>query len=90
MIPARSNEPPFNFPGAQLEILAQEEHERWMRFKLDSGWGYAPKRNDPKKLHPCLVRWEELPEAVREKDRNLVRGIPAILARAGFTVLKVN
>jgi len=28
MIPARSNEPPFNFPGKPLELLAEAEHER--------------------------------------------------------------
>jgi hypothetical protein len=90
MIPARSNEPAFNFPGEHLEILAQEEHRRWMEFKLRSGWTYAAERDDTQKRHPCLVGWEQLPEVEREKDRAMVRGIPAILARAGFTVLKVN
>ena len=41
MIPARSNEPPFNFP-ATLEQLAEAEHERWMQSKLDDGWKVGP------------------------------------------------
>ncbi len=40
MIPARSNEPPFNFPGKPLEQLAEAEHKRWMQSKLDEGWKY--------------------------------------------------
>jgi len=31
-----------------------------------------------------------LPEAEKEKDRVLVRGIPKILANAGYTVVKVS
>ena len=37
MMPARSNEPPFDFSGPDLELLAEMEHERWMKAKLDAG-----------------------------------------------------
>ncbi len=88
MIPARSNEQPFNFPGEPLEILAEAEHERWMRSSLENGWVFAPETNRAKKLHNGLVAWEELPEDEKEKDRDLVRGIPLILARAGYAILR--
>ena len=88
MIPARSNEPAFEFPGDHLEVLAEAEHARWMQSKLDDDWKYAPKTDKPKKLHECLVPWEQLPEAEKEKDRDLVRGIPLILGRAGYAILK--
>jgi hypothetical protein len=88
MVPARSNELPFNFPGGPLEILAEAEHERWMRSKLEDGWAYAPEGDRLKKLHACLVPWNELPEVEKEKDRHLVRGIPLILARAGFAIVR--
>lgn len=90
MIPARSNEQPFNFPGESLEILAEIEHERWMRSSLETGWVFAPEADRTKKLHNCLVPWEELPENEKEKDRGLVRGIPMILARAGYAIVKSN
>jgi hypothetical protein len=32
----------------------------------------------------------ELPDHEKEKDRVLIRGIPKILARAGYTVIKVR
>jgi hypothetical protein len=90
MIPARSNEPPFNFPGDELEQLSEAEHERWMRSKLDDGWSYAPKTDYAKKVNQCLLPWEKMPEEEKEKDRELVRGIPEILEEAGYTVVKLN
>jgi len=90
MIPARSNEPPFNFPGDDLERLAETEHVRWVEARIATGWKYAGETNKEKKRHNCLVPWKELPEDEKEKDRDLVRGIPAILARAGYAIVKVN
>ena len=90
MIPARSNEPPFNFPGDDLESLAEAEHSRWMQSKLDDGWVYGPEIDRAKKLNKCLVPWKDLPEEEKDKDRDLVRGIPVILARAGYAIVKAN
>jgi hypothetical protein len=88
MIPARSNEPAFDFPGDDLERLAELEHERWMGEKLDSDWTYAERTDKDKKLHAALVAWEKLPDTEREKDRELVRQIPMILFEAGYTIIK--
>ncbi|MCX6053898.1 MAG: RyR domain-containing protein [Chloroflexi bacterium] len=90
MAPARSNRVPFNFPGEPLEKLAEIEHERWMQSKLDAGWQYASRTDNAKKVNQCLVPWNELPEEEKAKDRDLVRGIPQILARAGFAVEKTR
>jgi hypothetical protein len=88
MVPARSNEPPFDFPGEALEVLAEAEHERWIQSRLDDGWLYAPETDKARKRHNCLVPWAQLSEEERDKDRDLVRGIPRILARAGYAVVK--
>jgi len=90
MIPARSNKPTFNFPGEPLEKLAEAEHIRWMQSKLDAGWSYASFTDNAKKMNKCLVLWKDLPEEEKEKDRDLIRGIPEILARAGFAVEKLG
>jgi hypothetical protein len=90
MVPARSDEPPFSFPGSHLELLAQREHERWLQAKLEAGWRYAPQTDKSQKLHACLVPWAELPESERQKDRVLVQAIPRILAKAGYTVLPLR
>ncbi len=88
MIPARSNEPPFNFPGEDLERLSVMEHERWMKSKLAEGWTLAAETDKDQKLHKALLPWGELPENEKEKDRQLVRGIPQILARAGYAIVQ--
>ncbi|HKZ54609.1 MAG TPA: RyR domain-containing protein [Anaerolineales bacterium] len=88
MLPARSNEPPLDFPGADLERLAAWEHERWMAAKHAGGWRHAPKTDKERKVHKALVPWEELPKAEKDKDRDLVRGMPRILARAGYGILR--
>jgi hypothetical protein len=90
MRPARSNEPPFEFPGKDLEFLAEMEHERWMRDKLTAGWQYSPKINKEKKLHKDLKEWSSLSDVDKEKDRQLVRGIPKILAKAGYAIEKLR
>jgi hypothetical protein len=90
MIPARSNEPPFEFPGPHLEHLAEMEHERWVEAKRAAGWQVAPQTDKSARLHAAMVPWSELPEQEQEKDRILVRAIPRILARAGYTVVKLR
>jgi hypothetical protein len=36
------------------------------------------------------VPWEKPPEDEKEKDRDKVRGIPEVLAKAGYAVVKTN
>ena len=90
MIPARSDEPAFKFPGAHLEHLSEQEHERWMGLKIQSGWKHAPETDKEKHLHAALVPWEDLSEADKEKDRVMVRKIPDILAHAGYTIVRLR
>jgi hypothetical protein len=90
MRPARSNEPPFEFPGADLEFLAEREHERWMHDKKAAGWQYASLTEKLHKLHQALQSWDKLSDDEKEKDRRMVRGIPVILAKAGYAIEKVG
>jgi hypothetical protein len=111
MIPARSKEMPVGFPPSVVEQLAEMEHERWVKTKVEAGWRWAPETKKAKKLHEDLLPWrrlsdeertrlytpaeaaalgeEELPDEEKEKDRVLVRGIPQILAKAGYTIVEV-
>ena len=112
MAPARSDEPPLEFPGDELERLAEMEHNRWTKAKLADGWRYAPVTDKARRLHSCLTPWrqapraelervfspaeleamgtEELPPAEKKKDYDLVRGIPRILAKAGYAVVRLR
>ncbi|HEY97797.1 MAG TPA: ATPase [Dehalococcoidia bacterium] len=90
LLPARSNETPGEFSEEEVEKLAEMEHERWMRHKLETGWKYARRTNKAKKLHKDLVPWHELSSIEQEKDRVLVRGIPRIVNKAGYAMVKLN
>jgi hypothetical protein len=90
LITARGNEAPARFSGPDVEGLARMEHERWMLAKLEAGWSYGPETDKDKKVHAALLPWDQLAEEQREKDRLLVRAIPWIVARAGYTVVKLQ
>jgi len=62
-----------------LQLLAQLEHRRWMADKHLAGYSYGPKRDEDQMLHPDLIPWEQLTEADKEKDRDNIRRIPALL-----------
>ena len=79
---------PRAFTDAELEALSIREHERWARQRRRAGWRYAPARDNARKLHPCLVSWNRLPESEREKDRDVVRRIPGLLADVGLRIVR--
>jgi hypothetical protein len=81
--------PMFEFSDEEVEALARAEHDRWMADLERDGWRPTTGPKDPEqRLHPLLVPWEELPEAERDKDREPVREIPEMLARAGLRVYR--
>ncbi|MFC1892855.1 RyR domain-containing protein [Chloroflexota bacterium] len=90
MIPARGKETASELNDEEVALLARMEHERWMQEKLDVGWKYAKETDKHKRLHKSLVPWEKLPPEEQEKDYILVRGIPQILAKAGYTMVKLS
>jgi hypothetical protein len=60
------------------------EHLRWCWEKRLNGFIYGPVRDDAKKIHNCLVPYDQLTEFEKEKDRVLVRLIPPLLKDVGF------
>jgi hypothetical protein len=79
----------FQFSPEEVERLARLEHERWMSARLKAGWRYDATRNDRIKTHPCLVSYDQLPREEQEKNRNVARQIPVLLARVGFRVYRL-
>jgi hypothetical protein len=77
-----------SFSADEIEFLAQLEHNRWSKEREAAGWVRAPKKDIQAKKTPYLVPWDELPDAVRDNDREMVRGLPAFLARAGFVIVQ--
>ena len=82
------DEPPtrFEFTPGEVELLSQHEHRRWMQERAEQGWTFGAVRDDATKQHPSMVEWGFLDEPNRDKDRDAVLGIPAILADAGYFI----
>jgi voltage-gated potassium channel Kch len=86
--PESPTAPEFRFTDREVEELAEQEHERWMRERIAQGWTHG-ERDNRRKLHPDLVDWTALPESERQKDRDAVLAIPGILRDAGYQILRL-
>jgi hypothetical protein len=67
---------------AQLEALAELEHDRWMAQRRMDGWRWtgATQKDQAVRRHPSLAPYAELTDAVKEFDRVVVRETAAICA----------
>jgi len=71
---------------SQIELLAVDEHKRWMRQKVEAGWSLGTPRDDARKIHPMIVPWAQLTPEQQELDRQPIRNIPDFLEMLGFGV----
>lgn len=72
----------------EVEVLSQWEHCRWNWQKIIQGWVYGAKKHEANKTHPCILPWNELPENIKEYDRENVRLIPEIIQTAGYQAIR--
>jgi len=78
----------FAFAPAEVERLAIIEHRRWAVERWLDGWRYGPQRDNAQKLHPQLIPYADLTDAMQDLDRFAVRLVPALLARSGLAVVR--
>lgn len=50
------------------EMSPRESHESWLKQKMEEGWVYGATKNPTTKEHPCVVPYDQLPDAQRRKD----------------------
>ncbi len=66
------------------ELLARNVHDVWARARFAEGWTYGAARDDARKLHPCLVSYDALPDSEREFDRRTVDGTLKAMLALGY------
>jgi hypothetical protein len=71
-----------------MEILAENTHDIWSENRIAEGWKYGKKRDDDRKLHPCLVPYSELPESEKQYDRNTALETLKLIISLGFKIEK--
>lgn len=86
--PGTNQIPLPEFTQEEIERMAEMEHGRWNVERLDTGWRLGDKKDEARKLSPYLVPWKDVPEAIKDYDRQAVRTWPGILAQAGLQVTR--
>jgi len=72
----------------EIKKLSELEHRRWNAERSLAGWVYNEQRNDRARKTPYLTDWENLPEDVKDYDRNTVKNIPNILSIVGMKAVR--
>lgn len=73
-----------------VEKIAKNVHEVWALARLQEGWVYGEKRDDEKKITPCLIPYEELPEIEKEYDRRTAMATIKLAIKLGFKIEKAT
>lgn len=80
----------IEFTEDEIEYLARMAHERWLEKSISEGWTYGEVRDDKRKIHNCIMEWENLPEILQRVDRNTIKSIPQMFDIAGFEVYRLD
>jgi ppGpp synthetase/RelA/SpoT-type nucleotidyltranferase len=86
IVPADAPGEPAALTPADVELMAEIEHGRWNVERLRAGWRWAEQRDPSRQQSPYLVAWPDVPDEVREYDREAVRAIPDLLAEVGLSI----
>ena len=70
------------------EMIAANVHDNWAKARILQGWTWGPERNDTLLQHPCLVRYEDLPESEKEYDRRSAEETLKLILKLGFDIKK--
>ena len=70
------------------ERIAANVHDVWAAARIAGGWQYGPARDDTRKLHPCLVPYDELTESEKEYDRKTAVETLKLIVKLGFKIVK--
>ena len=79
----------FALSPLEVERLAIVEHDRWAADRHLDGWSFGPVRDNARKLHPQLIPYAALTEAMKDLDRFAVRGLPTLAARLGLGIQRL-
>jgi hypothetical protein len=79
----------FQFTSEEIAVLARMEHERWLKERRGEGWSYAPGTKDlERKKSPYLLEWDELPDEIKQYNRDTIKSLPVFLAGVGFQIFR--
>lgn len=71
-----------------VETLSRIEHNRWATQMILNGWKYGTVRDEKKKNHPDLIPYADLPEEVKQNNRDIILSIKNLLRQMELKVIK--
>ncbi|GIH08694.1 hypothetical protein Rhe02_67610 [Rhizocola hellebori] len=89
LAPRVGTTPEHQLTEPEIELLAQDEHERWLASRTLQGWRHGPEPEEERRLHPGMVPWAEMPDQLRQPNYRAIRSMPGILAAAGFRIVRL-
>lgn len=70
------------FALANPHATPADQHETWMKDKIEDGWVYGETKDAEAKVHPALLPYDQLPEQQKVKD-HLFRAVVHTMAGHG-------
>jgi hypothetical protein len=61
------------------DVTPRQSHDDWIKHKEAAGWVYGETKDEFQKTHPCIVEYEDLPEAHRLKDTLFIKVCEALV-----------
>ena len=80
--------PVTSFSDREVEAMAIMEHDRWVNERVTNGWIYGKEKNVAERISPYIAPWEEIPENIREYDREAVRNMFSVIGGIGLKILR--
>jgi hypothetical protein len=70
----------------QMLILMRMEKYRWNAERSIAGWRYGEIRDNTHLIHPLIIPFQQVPDNEKEKDKDVIKNIPYILALGGYNL----
>jgi len=72
------------------ETLARNTHDVWAQQKLAEGWKRGKVLSNEEKATPYLVPYEDLPEEIKQYDRNTALETLKLIVALGYRVIRAE
>ena len=76
------------FTEKEIEFLAEVEHHLWVDERRSTGWIYAEEKDVKQKKSPYIKPYVDLPEEIKELDRDTIRNIIPLVSEVGLLVFR--